>query len=39
MNYSELGEYKRPLEEGVRHFYESLIVCPLSGLEENNAEC
>lgn len=39
MNYSEWGKHQCPLKEGVRRFYVSLIVCPLSSLEENNAEC
>lgn len=39
MNSSELGKHKCLLKEGARHFYESLMVYPLSSLEENNAEC
>lgn len=39
MNYSGLGKHKCPLKEGVRHFYELLIVYLLSSIEENNAEC
>lgn len=39
MNYSELGKHKCPLKEGVRRFYELLIVYLFSSTEENNAEC
>lgn len=34
MNYSELGKYTCPLKERMRHFFVSVILHPLSALEQ-----